>query len=82
MATNSDVEELFNRYSKIEHEIKLLQEDRKLLLTEFKDRIDPKAFQAALRAAKSVSKLKPTERQDYDQALELLEKSLCLEHLE
>ena len=82
MATNQDINELFDRYTKLEHEIKLLQDDKKQLLAEFKDRIDPKAFQSALRAAKIRAKLKPGEVQDFDQALNLLEKELCLEHID
>lgn len=82
MATNGDIGELFERYTRVENEIKLLQEDKKQLLAEFKDRIDPKAFQAALRSAKIKAKLKPGEVQDFDQALHLLEKELCLEHID
>ena len=82
MATNADINELFERYTRIESEIKLLQDDRKQLLAEFKDRVDPKAFQAALRSAKIRSKLKSGEVQDFDQALMLLEKSLCIEHID
>ena len=66
----------------IENEIKLLQDDKKQLLTEFKDRIDPKAFSAALRAAKIKAKLKPQEVQDFDQALVVLENELCIEHID
>ena len=82
MATNQDINELFERYMKVDNEIKLLQEDKKELLSEFKDRIDPKAFQSALRSAKIKAKLKPNEVQDFDQALYLLEKELCIEHID
>jgi len=82
MATNADIGELFKRYTHIENEIKLLQDDRKQLLAEFKDRIDAKAFQSALRSAKIKAKLKPDEVQDFDQILCLLEKSLCIEHVD
>ena len=43
MATNEDIKTLFERYQNVESEIKLLQEDKKQLLAEFKDKIDPKA---------------------------------------
>ena len=56
MPINSDISELFERYTRIEHEIKLLQEDRKHLLAEFKDRVDAKTFQSALRSAKIKAK--------------------------
>ena len=82
MATNETIKELFERYVTIEHEMKTLQEDKKQLLSEFKDKIDPKAFQAALRAAKIKAKVKPEEKQDFDQALHLLEKVMCIEHVE
>ena len=82
MATNNEVVELFERYSRIENEIKLLQEDKKLLLAEFKEKIEPKTFQVALRAAKSISKLKSSEMNDFDQIMEILQSQLCVEHLD
>ena len=82
MATNNDIVELFERYSRVENEIKLLQADKKELLAEFKEKVDPKTFQAALRAAKSVSKLKSTERSDFDQIMEILQSHLCSEHID
>lgn len=82
MATNQDISELFERYTRIESEIKLLQDDRKQLLAEFKDKVDPKAFQSALRSAKIRARLKSAEVQDFDQVLHILEKELCLEHID
>jgi hypothetical protein len=82
MATNTDINDLFERYTCIENEIKLLQDDRKQLLAEFKDKVEPKAFQAALRSAKIKAKLKSDEIQDFDQSLFLLEKSLCIENID
>ena len=82
MATNEDIRDLFDRYTRIENEMKLLQEDRKLLLAEFKEKVGPKAFQAALRAAKASAKLKPEERNDYDQVLNIVEKELCIDHID
>ena len=82
MATNTDINELFERYTRIENEIKLLQDDKKQLLAEFKEKVDPKAFQSALRSAKIRAKLKSDEIQDFDQALHVLEKELCIEHIE
>jgi len=82
MATNNDISDLFERYTRVENEIKLLQDDKKQLLAEFKDRIDPKSFQSALRSAKIRAKLKSSEIQDFDQVLEILEKSLCVEHID
>ncbi len=82
MATNNDIKDLFSRYIKLEHEIKLLQKDKKELLAEFKDRIEPRSFQAALRAVKIISKVKPEEKQGFDQILHILEKQICIEHIE
>ena len=82
MATNEDISDLLKRYTTIESEINLLQDDKKQLLSEFKDRVDPKAFQAALRTVKIMSKVKPAEKQDFDQALFVLEKELCIEHID
>jgi len=82
MATSSDINDLLKRYINIEHEVKLLQEDKKHLLAEYKDKVDPKAFQAALRSARIRAKLRPEEVQDFDQSLMCIEKELCIEHIE
>ena len=82
MATNQDIQELFERYMRVDSEIKLMQEDKKQLLAEFKDRIDPKAFHSALRAVKIIAKVKPDEKQDFDQSMLILEKVMCLEHID
>ena len=82
MATNQDIKTLFDRYVTIEQEIKLLQEDKKQLLAEFKDKVDPRAFQSALRTAKIIAKVKPDEKQEFDQTLHILEKAMCLEHID
>ena len=82
MAVSQDINELFERHTRIENEIKLLQADKKELLAEFKDRIGPKAFQAALRSARIRAKLKPDEIQDFAQTLEILEREMCIEHID
>ena len=82
MAINTDISDLLKRYTSIESEIKLLQDDKKQLLAEFKEKVDPKAFQAALRTVKIMSKIKPSEKQDFDQSLFVLEKELCIEHID
>tara|TARA_B100000941_G_C28162099_1_gene377905 strand:+ start:315 stop:563 length:249 start_codon:yes stop_codon:yes gene_type:complete len=82
MATNEDIKSLFERFTRIEHEIKLLQEDKKHLLAEFKEKVGAKAFQAALRAAKAAAKLKPEEKNDYDQVMLVVEQELCLDHID
>lgn len=82
MATNEEIRDLLKRYLNIESEIKLLQDDKKQLMYEYKDKIDTKAFQSALRAAKIIAKVKPQEKQSFDQALDILEKELCIEHID
>ena len=79
--TNNDVKELFARYMNIESEIKLLQEDKKQVLAEFKDRVEPKVFKAALSAVRTKSKLKAHEANEYDQGFALLEGELCIDHV-
>ena len=81
MTTSSDISELFERYMRIENEVKLLQDDKKQLLAEFKERVDTKAFQSALRSAKIKAKIKSDEMQAYEQALDFLEKELCIDHI-
>jgi uncharacterized protein (UPF0335 family) len=50
--TKEIVQELVEKTATIDSEIKLLQEDRKALLEEYKDKLDIKAFKAALRIIK------------------------------
>lgn len=50
--TKEIVQELVEKIASIDNEIKLLQEDRKSLLEEYKDKLDIKAFKAALRIIK------------------------------
>ena len=82
MATNQEIKDLLKRYLSIDSEIKLLQDDKKQLLAEYKDKVDPKAFQSALRAAKIITKVKPQDRTEFDQALEVLEGALTIEHID
>ena len=82
MATNEDIKDLLQRYLNIENEIKLLQDDKKQLLGEYKEKIDVKAFQAALRAAKIIAKVNPDSKNSFDQALDILEKALTIEHID
>ncbi len=79
--TNNDVKELFERFMNIENEIKMLQEDKKQVLAEFKDRVEPKVFRAALSAAKTKAKLKSHEANEYDQVMNVLEDQLSIDHI-
>tara|TARA_Y100000034_G_C6904963_1_gene419632 strand:+ start:2457 stop:2699 length:243 start_codon:yes stop_codon:yes gene_type:complete len=79
--TNDDVKELFEKYIQLENEIKSLREDQKEVLADFKDRVEPKVFRAALSAARAKARLKPHEATQLDQVVELLEDELCVDHI-
>jgi len=46
---NDDVKDLFEKYIQLENEIKLLREDQKQVLADFKDKVEPKVFRVALK---------------------------------
>ncbi len=50
--TKDVVKELVEKVTSVDNEIKLLQEDRKALLEEYKEKLDLKAFKAAMRIVK------------------------------
>jgi uncharacterized protein (UPF0335 family) len=64
------VKELVEKVSQIDNEIKLLQEDRKTVLEEYKEKLDLKAFKAALRIVKMRENVDQTE---LDNILNILE---------
>lgn len=70
MANNEAVKELINRINQIDNEIKLLQEDRKTVLEDYKDRLDIKAFKAAMRIVKLRESVDGSE---LDQIIDALE---------
>jgi uncharacterized protein (UPF0335 family) len=53
MADQTIIKELVDKLRNVDNEIKLLQEDRKELLEEYKEKLDLKAFKAALRIVKA-----------------------------
>jgi uncharacterized protein (UPF0335 family) len=69
--TSETVRELVEKITQIDNEVKLLQEDRKTVLEEYKDKLDLKAFKAALRIVKLRENVDNTE---LDNILEVLEK--------
>lgn len=75
------VKELFERYKSIEHEMSLLKQDRHNLLIEFKDRVGPKAFKAALAVARLKARMTPTVASEFDVALELLSNEISVEEV-
>ena len=61
--TRTTFEEFVNRLFAIEREQKLLSEDRKILMTEFKDRLDVKEVLAAIRIAKIKVRLNSSDEE-------------------
>ena len=55
------VNELVERFLNIENEIKVLQVDKKELLEEYKEKVDVKAFKAALQIASIRQRLGDSE---------------------
>ena len=70
MAVKEIVLEFVERYLNIENERKLLAEDQKLLVAEFKEKLDVKAVRAAIQIAKIKSKLGETSDTELDDILE------------
>jgi len=57
MLTREEVEKFVDRYKQIEGEIKMLQEDKKDLFDNLKDRVKPSVLREAIRQAKVREKL-------------------------
>jgi uncharacterized protein (UPF0335 family) len=62
----------------LEHEIKTLQENRKEILDEYKDKIDLKVFNAALKIARIKAKLAQTSDESLDEVLDAVEDKICV----
>jgi len=69
--------ELVERLISLENEIKLLQEDKNNLFVEYKDRLDIKAFKAAVRIARIKSKLGESEV-TLEELLPAIESKICV----
>jgi uncharacterized protein (UPF0335 family) len=74
---NNDVLELVERLITLENEIKLLQEDKNHLFVEYKEKLDIKAFKAAIRIAKIKSKLGDSEI-TLEELLPAIESKICV----
>ncbi len=74
---NNEVLELVERLINIENEIKLLQEDKNNLFAEYKEKLDIKAFKAAIRIAKIKSKLGDSEI-SMEELLPAVESKICV----
>jgi uncharacterized protein (UPF0335 family) len=72
------VHELVEKVLELEHEIKTLQETRKDVLDEYKDRVDLKVFNAALRIARIKAKLASTSDESLDEVLDAVEDKICV----
>ncbi len=69
--------EFIEKYISIENEQKLLAEDRKTLVSDYKDKLDVKAVQAALRVIRMKSKLDVSE-DEFDNMLLALERHVTV----
>ena len=77
MSSKQVIYELVEKILTIENEISLLQEDKKGLLADHKDKLDIKAFNAALRVARIKSKLSNTSEAEFDNLLSSVEDKIC-----
>tara|TARA_Y100001970_G_C14253747_1_gene873616 strand:- start:2512 stop:2742 length:231 start_codon:yes stop_codon:yes gene_type:complete len=72
MATPTVVKEFVDKVMAFDAEKKELAEAEKMLYSEYKDKLDVKAFRAALRIARIRSKLDQTEEAEADQMLQFV----------
>ena len=82
MATKEVVVELVEKLLTLEHEVKTLGEEKKSLLAAYKDKLDVKAFQAALRIAKIKGKLRDTSETEFDNILLTVEDKLTIDWID
>jgi len=72
MATNQVVSEFVEKVLAFEAEKKELSEAEKALYSEYKDKLDVKAFKVAMRIAKMRAKLDSTEESEVDSMLNVV----------
>ena len=70
MADKTMVREFIEKVMAFDQEKKELAEAEKELYADYKDKLDVKAFKAALRIAKIRARLDPTEEAETDQMLQ------------
>lgn len=75
MMTSETLKEFVEKLILIENEKKLLSEDRKILVAEYKDKLDVKAVQAAMRIVKIKSQL-DTSDAELENIVSALEKTV------
>lgn len=78
MTDKETIHELVEKVLDMEHEIKTLQENRKEILDEYKDKIDLKVFNAALKIARIKAKLAQTSDESLDEVLDAVEDKICV----
>ena len=78
MVSQEVVDEFVNRVLALEAEKKELAETERDLYTEYRDKLDVKAFKIALRIAKMRSKLDSQEDAEVDQILEFVSDKVCV----
>ena len=78
MSSKEMIHELVEKILSIENEISLLQEDKKGLLSDYKDKLDIKAFNAALRVARIKAKLSDTSEAEFENFLSSVEDKICI----
>ena len=69
--------EFIQKYISIENEQKILAEDRKILISDYKDKLDVKAVQAALRVVRMKSKLDVSD-DEFDNMMLALERHVTI----
>ncbi len=72
MADKTMVREFIEKVMAFDQEKKELAEAEKELYADYKDKLDVKAFKAALRIAKIRARLDPTEEAETDQMLQFV----------
>jgi uncharacterized protein (UPF0335 family) len=76
--TNNDIETLIDRLLLIEGEMSLLRDDKKSLLAEYKEKLDVRSVQAAMRIAKIRLKLTETSDDALEEIVASVEKKISV----
>jgi len=76
--SDKNFNELIDRLFTIEGEMRLLRDDRKILLEEFKEKLDIKTVQAAIRIAKIKNRLSGTSDESLDEMVSNIEKKITI----
>ena len=77
MVEKTVLAEFVEKYIRIENEQKILAEDRKILLADYKDKLDIRAVQAAMRIVKMKSRLDISD-EELDNIVSALERHVTV----